>query len=234
MAAAGGGPEGVAQFEQWGAHRVLVRPPLGCGLTSQVYLSERGGVPYALKRYATGKAGLNAADLSLLRSSASAELAIMQGLVHPHIVRVHGEVDVGEDICVPLDFAPGASAKARMHAPRGSTALLPLDLIAWIARDIAQSQYFGREYTPTPVADIVTSTTKTAKDIAAATGYSDKEVSDHWLKHAIQTAGYTFGLPLGQPAQSVQWLWDVWNGDQDPKDMAGWLHGIMYGKVKEE
>ena len=124
-------------FEQWGAFRVQTAPLLGRGLTSRVHLATRDGAAFALKRYATG--GLNADSLALLKRGVSAELAIMQGLVHPHIVRVHGEVDVGEDVCIVLDFAPGGTAQALARPPRGSAARLPIDQLAWLARDIAQA-----------------------------------------------------------------------------------------------
>ena len=124
-------------FEQWGGFRVQTAPLLGRGLTSRVHLAERDGVPYALKRYSTG--GLCADSLALLKRGVTAELAIMQGLAHPHIVRVHGEVDVGEDVCVVLGYAPGGTAQALMRPPRGSAALVPIDQLAWLARDIAQA-----------------------------------------------------------------------------------------------
>ena len=127
-------------FEQWGGYRVLVSPALGGGLTAQVYLGESGGgTPFALKRFGTGRVGLGEEALKVLKASASAELGIMRGLSHPNIVRLHGEVDVGADICLVLDYAPGASAKARMRAPMGKAALMYIDQLAWLAHDIAQA-----------------------------------------------------------------------------------------------
>lgn len=102
-----------------------------------------------------------------------------------------------------------------------------------IFRDIAASAATGRDYTATPAAQMVNSMFKSYKDLAAATGLSDHEVSDKWLKHAVQNAGYVFGLPTGQVSGSVQFLWDVMHGDQNPRDVADWLHGLVYGKVKE-
>ena len=80
---------------------------------------------------------------------------------------------------------------------------------------------------------MVNSLLRSGKDVAAATGLSDQDVSSKWVKHAVQNAGYVFGLPTGQVSGSVQFLWDVMHGDQDPKDVADWLHGLVYGKLKE-
>ena len=143
MASAGGSappsPRPQAVFEQWGEYRVQVSPALGGGLTAQVFLAERGGAPFALKRFGLSKVGLGGEDLAMLRSSAAAEVGLLQHLAHPCVVRMHDQVDVGEDICLALDFAPGASAKARMRTAQGSGALLSIDQIAWVARDIAEA-----------------------------------------------------------------------------------------------
>jgi conjugative element/phage-associated large polyvalent protein len=100
-----------------------------------------------------------------------------------------------------------------------------------IVRDVAHAAFLGKDYEATPAASIVKSFAATAKDVTAATGIRDAEVSDKWLRHAIETAGYTFGLPLGQPAGSVQFLWDVMNGTADPEGLREWMHGITYGKL---
>ncbi|PRZ51229.1 hypothetical protein BX589_12070 [Paraburkholderia fungorum] len=102
-----------------------------------------------------------------------------------------------------------------------------------VFRDFANSAMSGRDYEATPAAQMVNSVLKSAKDVAAATGMSDHDVSDKWVKHAVQNAGYVFGLPTGQASGSAQFLWDVMHGDQDPKDVSDWLHGLVYGKVKE-
>ena len=140
MAAAGGGAPAPI-FEQWGKYRVNVAPGglLGTGLTARVYLAEHGGAPYALKRYASLE-GLGAEDQAAIQAAATAELALWVQLRHPHIVRAIEEVGgAGPGICLALAYAPGASAKARMRAPGAGVGLLPLDVIAWVARDIAQA-----------------------------------------------------------------------------------------------
>ncbi|TDY26307.1 hypothetical protein B0G81_6817 [Paraburkholderia sp. BL6665CI2N2] len=102
-----------------------------------------------------------------------------------------------------------------------------------VFRDIANSAMSGRDYEATPAAQMVNSVLKSGKDIAAATGLSDHDVSDKWVKHAVQNAGYVFGLPTGQVSGSAQFVWDWAHGDQNPKDISDWLHGLVYGKVKE-
>ena len=52
------------------------------------------------------------------------------------------------------------------------------------------------------------------------------------MRHAIETPGYFLGLPTGQAAGAGQFLWGVWNGDQDPRSAGEWLHGVMYGPPK--
>lgn len=56
-------------------------------------------------------------------------------------------------------------------------------------------------------------------------GGTGEDVNHHWLRHSLETAGYVFGLPTGQAAQSLQYLWDVWSGDQDPEDVKEFMQG---------
>ena len=58
-----------------------------------------------------------------------------------------------------------------------------------------------------------------------------EEASDKWLKHALTTAGYVFGLPTGQAASSIQFLWDVGDGTQSPQNLANWYHGLVHGNM---
>lgn len=134
-----------------------------------------------------------------------------------------------------LKPAPGQQQHEDQSWPAWAAEEIGLGLLSGIPvfRDIASAAMSGRDYEATPAAQMVNSMLKSGKDIAAATGLSDHEVSDKWLKHAVQNAGYVFGLPTGQVSGSVQFLWDVMHGDQNPQDVADWLHGIVYGKVKE-
>lgn len=98
-----------------------------------------------------------------------------------------------------------------------------------VVRDLANSAFTGRDYTATPATSIVENVGRTAKDAKhAATG---EPVSDKWLKHATTTAGYAFGLPTGQPASTIQFLWDVGAGKQDPRGLADWWAGVVHGDM---
>lgn len=98
-----------------------------------------------------------------------------------------------------------------------------------LLRDLASSVLNGYQFQDTPLNDVATSSQKTAQDIARATGLTDKPVSDRWLQHAITSAGYATGLPLGQPAQSAQYLWDYGDGTADPHSLGDFMHGLVYG-----
>lgn len=99
-----------------------------------------------------------------------------------------------------------------------------------IARDLASHYIEGKDYEATPAASAVDTFDRTAKDAAQiAVG---QPPSDKWLKHTINTAGYVFGLPIGQAANTVQFLWDVAGGRQSPQDVADWWNGVINGDMK--
>jgi hypothetical protein len=102
-----------------------------------------------------------------------------------------------------------------------------------VARDVSRSVLSGAEFEATPAANMLKSFINTGKDFAHATGLKEGEVDKNWVKNEMQTAGYSLGLPLGQPSSSAQYLWDVMHGDQQPQDVADWTHGLIYGKQKE-
>jgi len=99
-----------------------------------------------------------------------------------------------------------------------------------VFRDLAAHYIGGKDYSVTPAASMVDAVGNTGLDaVHAAMG---EQVSDKWLKHAITTAGYTFGLPTGQIAGSGQFLWDVASGHQNPDSMADWWHGMLHGDMR--
>jgi hypothetical protein len=59
-------------------------------------------------------------------------------------------------------------------------------------------------------------------------------VSDKWLKHTLNTTGAIFALPTGQAANTGQFLWDVFEGNQDPETASEWLNGILKGDANSK
>lgn len=105
-----------------------------------------------------------------------------------------------------------------------------------VLRDIVNSAMTGREYQATPIASAINAIIQTGKDIGHATGLKEGDVSDKWLKHAIATAGYTFGLPgAGQISRYAQSIWDVMDGNEPgPSDTTDWIHSVLYGNLPEQ
>lgn len=100
-----------------------------------------------------------------------------------------------------------------------------------VLRDIAAHFISGRDYSVTPAAQAVQTIGQTVHDAQyAAMG----RTTDKWVKHAANTAGYVFGLPLGQVASTGQFLWDVADGRQEPEGVADWWNGMLYGDVHQQ
>ncbi len=99
-----------------------------------------------------------------------------------------------------------------------------------IARDISAHFLTGKDYSVTPAASVVDAIGRTGQD--ALNALTGKAVSDKWLKHAITTTGFVAGLPLGQPASTAQFIWDVGAGKQHPESAKDWWNGIAHGDVK--
>lgn len=99
-----------------------------------------------------------------------------------------------------------------------------------IARDLYGHYVMGKDYKTTPAASVVEHIGKTGEDAAAA--LMGKQVSDKWLKHAITTAGVAANMPLGQPASTAQFLWDVGRGVQHPETAKDWWNGVLHGDMK--
>lgn len=116
-----------------------------------------------------------------------------------------------------------------------------------VVRDIAGAADRGFGYQFTPAARAIDSLGKSAKDagaglvkfppiarLAEALGMEEQpEVSDRWLRHAIETAGYVFGLPTGQAGVTGQYLFDVIRGEDDPEGTMDFMRGLIYGPKKE-
>lgn len=73
-----------------------------------------------------------------------------------------------------------------------------------VVRDIANAVSTGRDYKPTPAVSIYDAARKSTADIENLS--QGEDVSPQWLRHSLETAGYAFGLPTGQAAQSLHYL----------------------------
>jgi hypothetical protein len=98
-----------------------------------------------------------------------------------------------------------------------------------VVRGLAESAFTGRDFQFTPVVGIVQSAGKSAQDVKNAV--KGDPVSDKWLKHAVTNAGYVFGLPTGQPANSIQFLWDLSTDKTHPQGLADWYAGLVHGDI---
>lgn len=65
-------------------------------------------------------------------------------------------------------------------------------------------------------------------------GAHDGEMPDKWLRHAIETPGYFVGLPSGQPAATVDYLYGIAEGKQHPQDVGDFGYGVMKGRQKDQ
>lgn len=88
---------------------------------------------------------------------------------------------------------------------------------------------FGSDYQFTPAERMADAFLRTGADSWNAT-FGDNDVSDKWLKHSIETAGYAFGLPgAGQAATSAQYLWDTADGKEQPDDVNEFIGSVLFG-----
>lgn len=107
-----------------------------------------------------------------------------------------------------------------------------------IARDVASvaNQKMGGgfgSYAVTPAArgyDALEAVTKDAWRGMSGEG----DVSDKWVKHAIEAPGYIFGLPTGQVGSTAQFLWDLHTGNQTAESAGEWYRGLLTGKAHNE
>ena len=64
--------------------------------------------------------------------------------------------------------------------------------------------------------------------------YEGGEVSDRWLKHAIETPGYFLGLPTGQPSSTIDYLYAVSIDEQQPEDAGDVVKGLLKGRQEAQ
>lgn len=101
-------------------------------------------------------------------------------------------------------------------------------------RSIADGVMRGKDISFSPFGRAIDTMASTAKDAATAVGLRAGNVSKKWIQHAMDTVGYTTGVPIGgQPAAATQYLWDVSRGNEKPQNVQDWVHGLMYGHGKQ-
>jgi hypothetical protein len=98
-----------------------------------------------------------------------------------------------------------------------------------VVRDLAAHWIEGGDYAVTPAAAAVRTISQSGTDAMHA--LNGEETSGKWLKHAANTTGYVFGVPTGQLGDSVQFLWDVNRGYQDPRNFKDWWNGLLHGDM---
>lgn len=102
------------------------------------------------------------------------------------------------------------------------------------ATNYAERKMIGQfaTFSPGPIGRIFDAT-EDAATLAWDATLGEDEVSDRWLRTAIETPGYFLGLPTGQVAQTANFLKDVSLGEADPEGFWDWYSGLTKGKIEE-
>jgi hypothetical protein len=50
----------------------------------------------------------------------------------------------------------------------------------------------------------------------------------------IPTANPLSSFPPRQAGRSLQYLWDIWNGEQDPEDVKEFMHDLVFGTAYKQ
>ncbi|MFM0513099.1 hypothetical protein [Paraburkholderia sp. RL17-373-BIF-A] len=98
-----------------------------------------------------------------------------------------------------------------------------------IIRDIAPTLLHDRQFAATPLAQAAQAITNVVKDGEHAAGGQPVQ---HPIAHAVQAAGYAFGLPVGQATTTGRFLWDAGDGQQRPQDLSDWFRGLVFGRAE--
>lgn len=123
---------------------------------------------------------------------------------------------------------------------------------AWLARNIGTYQLAGlpiirdaanyverkaigqyATFSPGPIGRIFDAS-EDAAVLAWDSTFGEDEVSDRWLRTAIETPGYFMGLPTGQIGATANFLKDVSNGSADPDGFWQWYQGLTKGRIEAE
>jgi hypothetical protein len=102
-----------------------------------------------------------------------------------------------------------------------------------LVRDAVKMVWGEKSNPDTPIMRIGKEAVAGLNDLYEGT-FGEGDVSDKWVRHAIQTPGYVFGVPgSGQAAVTGQFLWDLHNGDQVATSMTEFLRGTIWGKAEK-
>lgn len=96
-----------------------------------------------------------------------------------------------------------------------------------LLRDLANFELAHQDVRPSPLTNILLQ----ASRLAHSTAKLDPD--GKWLKTAVTTVGYVFGLPTGQAANVSQYLWNVNDGTDHADTWEQFVRGITYGKGKK-
>jgi hypothetical protein len=108
---------------------------------------------------------------------------------------------------------------------------IPLQLFGMVpfARE-ASTMVFEGIAPRTPVGSALQAVTGAGNDIVRA--YQHKPIKSG-VKHIAATAGMVFGVPgTLQAGRTGQFLWDTYTGEQRPRDIYEWAHGLMTGEAR--
>jgi len=114
----------------------------------------------------------------------------------------------------------------------------------WAAKEIGSTMFNGipvvnhivdaftnqRDFSMSPAGDVVNTLMKSGQDVAHLMHLMPGHVSDKWVKHTIETPGYIFGISgAGQVGRTVQYMHDVYTGQENPHGAGEFLKGLVYG-----
>lgn len=102
-----------------------------------------------------------------------------------------------------------------------------------LVRDLASSLESGWAYKgATPIGEVFSSLSRLgAAGKSAAEGGEVETARAAGL--AIDTIGYTFGLPVAQPKRTAKYLIGVAEGDIEPEGVVDWTRGVIFGPPKK-
>ncbi len=104
-----------------------------------------------------------------------------------------------------------------------------------IFRDVGNAVVNGFDYAFTPAGRLFDTIIESTRDLKALLDMDPAtEPSNRAVKNAVESVGYTAGLPTGQISNASQFIVDWANGEARPETVGDWLIGLQTGKVPHE